>query len=832
MSVLLNQIRGLLLKDFYLLNTQKTSTACVLLTPLLTLLIFYQIHALVTSHNLVLMQRIDSMGILPYFIYPLNLMNSQNAKMFSRGFYKIEGEQVIHRVGVKDKGMMDRAKDMFSALPYGYYHYWHHSRQPHFSYSNFTNISSANILLSDNLLQTTHIPKQQLYHSPLLPDTSILLNRIDNKYGIDAHVQVNNLIMRTYHRPNGFTFSYVNAPKDGDGGRMIPLLTGTEAYLSMVNLFSNTHIQSLSSTQGMPPSIVGICSPTVDSNIILSFIDSAYGVIGTMLLPQVMSLGLPLMLSILVQENLSSIPTLLSLHSVPPIVYSLISPVSHALLMILSGLIFVSAGIQWVPIKLFRETSPSILYSLFTVFSISQVMMAVPLSRLIPSVHMSTIIGQALAFLLPAMTSGISIFLYPYPSRLPCVFYMCPQALFSRGLYLLFHQCALSSCLSTLTHANWPEELSTVFNGLYMHILICALVIAALHSRPLSLFTVQKGVTGVPKEGIFLSGENISVIYPGRTVPALSSLNINLLGGEIYGLLGPNGAGKSTLLKVLTHQLTPSTGRVSLPLYPGAITLCPQMDILWQGLSPWEHMHVFALIHSVPVGDIQKLLASLDLERKMYSPAGVLSGGMMRRLSLGISVIARPRILLLDEPTNGLDPVHRHQFWKIVKGLAKDRAILLTTHLMEEADALCHRVGIITAGSIRCEGAPRQLKSLYSPGTHLHMHFTKPVNSEPVSSFLSKLTSTVPLTAHPTRSPSSLIYTIPNGHNLGGVIGLIRGEDMLIDTFTLSTPTMEDVYMAIIEKYPLSTCNQDKDCEIGGEDCDMEVELLSINTSE
>lgn len=206
--------------------------------------------------------------------------------------------------------------------------------------------------------------------------------------------------------------------------------------------------------------------------------------------------------------------------------------------------------------------------------------------------------------------------------------------------------------------------------------------------------------------------KNLQKIYPssgGRSKnTAVKNFSLALKQGEIFGLLGPNGAGKTTLLSMLTGLVPPNSGNAWVAGYEILselsqahleIGVCPQFDLLWPDLTIKEHLLFYARLKGTPrekEGErVDIAIKEVFLEKFADFKAKDLSGGMKRRLSVAISLVGMPGFIFLDEPTTGLDPENRRQLWDIIVSTKGKRAVLLTTHSMEEADVLCSRVGIL-----------------------------------------------------------------------------------------------------------------------------------------
>jgi ABC-type multidrug transport system ATPase subunit len=226
----------------------------------------------------------------------------------------------------------------------------------------------------------------------------------------------------------------------------------------------------------------------------------------------------------------------------------------------------------------------------------------------------------------------------------------------------------------------------------------------------------------------------------------LQGIWLNFPKDQLFCLLGPNGAGKTTVINCLTG-VTPVTGGDAL-IYGDSIRssvgmsnirrmigVCPQFDVLWDVLSGQEHLHLFACIKGLNPASVkpvvQKLLAEVKLTEAAQVRSGSYSGGMKRRLSVAIALIGEPKLVILDEPTTGMDPITRRHVWDVIEGAKRGRAIILTTHSMEEADVLSDRIGIMAKGRLRCIGTSIRLKSRFGTGFIANISFAGDVNGTP-----------------------------------------------------------------------------------------------------
>lgn len=262
-----------------------------------------------------------------------------------------------------------------------------------------------------------------------------------------------------------------------------------------------------------------------------------------------------------------------------------------------------------------------------------------------------------------------------------------------------------------------------------------------------------------------------------RGLTAVDGIDLGIRRGEVFGLLGPNGAGKSTTVEILQGNRDRDAGEVSvLGSDPGAGTRAwrSRVGIVWQDESATAELTVrdtvrhFARYYPRP-RDPEEVIGLVGLEAGADSRIKALSGGRRRRLDLALGVIGGPDLPLLDEPTTGFDPAARRQFWSLIRVLADEgTTIVLTTHYLEEAEALVHRPAVVAKGRIVAEGEPGVLRERY--GTEATVAWTEPDGSP---------------RAMRTGTPSRTVADL---------MGRFGGE---VPGLTVARPTLEDVYLRL-----------------------------------
>ena len=287
--------------------------------------------------------------------------------------------------------------------------------------------------------------------------------------------------------------------------------------------------------------------------------------------------------------------------------------------------------------------------------------------------------------------------------------------------------------------------------------------------------------------------EDLHKAYDG--VEAVRGINFNVEEGEVVAVLGPNGAGKTTTVEILEGYLRRDRGRVAVlgdDPEDGGSRLRQRIGIVLQecGITPYltvaEVLAMHAGFYQAP-RQIDEVITLVGLEEKANSRIKTLSGGQRRRLDLALGLVGDPELLFLDEPTTGFDPSARRQAWDIVRSLgALGKTILLTTHYMDEAQALANRVVVIAAGQVVAEGSPESIGGRAHADAQIRFMLPAGTRLEdlPVAATAEAGGMVLTVTAEPTKVL----------HRLTGW-ALERGQDL--ESLSVRRPSLEDTYLEL-----------------------------------
>ena len=294
---------------------------------------------------------------------------------------------------------------------------------------------------------------------------------------------------------------------------------------------------------------------------------------------------------------------------------------------------------------------------------------------------------------------------------------------------------------------------------------------------------------------------------------AVDNVSMKVAKGELFGLLGPNGAGKSTLTKMLSGMINPTSGTIKVGGYnirddpmkvKESLGVVPQDIVLYDYMNARENLAFFGRLYGLSGSKlrnrIEELLKFTQLDEKAVKRhISTYSGGMKRRVNIAAALLHEPQVMLLDEPTAGLDPKNKLALWEIIQTLHKEgKTIVLTTHMMDEAEELCIRVAIMDRGKIIALGSPRQLiKKVKMENTITVVPDKIPPKLIEVVQKISGVKSSYRAYDENEKIEALKIITERAEDILPGVVSAIAAEGTKILSVQLSRVTLEDVFILL-----------------------------------
>lgn len=286
-----------------------------------------------------------------------------------------------------------------------------------------------------------------------------------------------------------------------------------------------------------------------------------------------------------------------------------------------------------------------------------------------------------------------------------------------------------------------------------------------------------------------------------KKLEAVKGISFSVVKGEIFGILGPNGAGKTTTLEIIEGLKSQSEGKVTVLGFDNLkdvqeikkrIGVQLQASQYLLHLSLGELIDLFASLYNKKA-DRKRLLSIVNLEQRENEEFKNLSGGQKQRFTIATSLVNDPEILFLDEPTTGLDPKARRDLWKLIKEINnRGITVVLTTHYMEEAEFLCHRVAIMDSGKILEIDEPKKLIDRLSDTTQISFFTDNGIDHGIFKAMpeIQKIYSTYP----------KIILEISSLDKISSVVGVLKQNHIPFYGFTVKTASLEDVYLDLTGK--------------------------------
>ncbi|XP_045656151.1 phospholipid-transporting ATPase ABCA7 isoform X2 [Ursus americanus] len=330
-------------------------------------------------------------------------------------------------------------------------------------------------------------------------------------------------------------------------------------------------------------------------------------------------------------------------------------------------------------------------------------------------------------------------------------------------------------------------------------------------------------------QGDVLVLRDLTKVYHGQRTPAVDRLCLGIPPGECFGLLGMNGAGKTSTFRMVTGDTLPSSGEAMLAGHSVAqdptaahrhMGYCPQSDAIFELLTGREHLELFARLRGVPEAQVAQTaslgLARLGLPQYADRPAGTYSGGNKRKLATAVALVGDPAVVFLDEPTTGMDPSSRRFLWNSLLAVVREgRSVVLTSHSMEECEALCTRLAIMVSGRFRCLGSAQHLKSRFGAGHTLTLRVPA-ARSESALAFVGAAFPGAELReAHGSR----LRFQLPPGGRcaLSRVFGELAacGAEHGVEDFSVSQTTLEEVFLHFSKDQGMEDDDDEQEAGVG-----------------
>nr|XP_048329625.1 ABC transporter A family member 7-like isoform X1 [Ziziphus jujuba var. spinosa] len=596
--------------------------------------------------------------------------------------------------------------------------------------------------------------------------------------------------------PNNFNVSiwYNSTYKNQTGGSDIGLVRVPRS----VNLASNAYLQFLKGpgTQMQFDFIKEMPKAGTKTRLDLS------SLLGTLFFTWVVIQLFPVVLSALVYEKEQKLRIMMKMHGLGDGPYWMISYAYYFTVSAIYMLCFVIFG-SVIGLKFFTLNDYSIQFVFYFIYINLQISLAFLAAAFFSNVRTATVLGYICVFgtgLLGGFLFQFFLQDKSFPRVWIIVFELFPGFSLYRGLYE-FSQYSFSGDFMATDGMRWGD-LGDSENGMIEVLIIMSVewvlvLLVAFHidqgrsplfylkrygkkrssfrmrslQRQDSKVFVQMDKPDVLQESekveqlLLESNTNYSIIcdnlkkvYPGRdgNPPkfAVKGLSLALPRGECFGMLGPNGAGKTSFISMMIGLTKPTAGTAFVQgldiqsemngIYT-SMGVCPQHDLLWETLTGREHLLFYGRLKNLKGSSltqaVEESLKSVNLFHGGVADkqARKYSGGMKRRLSVAISLIGDPKVVYMDEPSTGLDPASRNNLWNVVKRSKQDRAIILTTHSMEEAEVLCDRLGIFVDGNLQCIGNAKELKGRYG-GSYVFTMTTSSSHEEDVQNLVKGLT--------------------------------------------------------------------------------------------
>ncbi|WP_027369929.1 ABC transporter ATP-binding protein [Desulfovermiculus halophilus] len=309
-----------------------------------------------------------------------------------------------------------------------------------------------------------------------------------------------------------------------------------------------------------------------------------------------------------------------------------------------------------------------------------------------------------------------------------------------------------------------------------------------------------------------ISIQGLTKYYDGFC--AVNSIDLQVAQGEIVGLLGPNGAGKTTTLRILTGYLRPSGGNVRIKgLTPEQdlteikrhIGYLPESAPLYRNMLVYDYLCYVGRIRNLSPARLdsrmQEVVSVCGLKSIMHTPIGELSKGLKQRVGLAQALLHDPEILILDEPTSGLDPNQIQEMRSLIREIGRQKTVILSTHILSEAEATCDRMVIIHQGKIVADGSPESLKQ-DAAGQQIRLSLSGD-SAQAIVSRLSAVKGVQAVSPHPQPETGPVVLTVtsdPDTDPRAAIYQTIKSTDWILWEFTPQARSLETIFQELTQE--------------------------------
>ena len=749
-----SQLKALLMKNYKVLLKQKANLICQFLNPIISLVLVFllkNIVELTMSSKIELKQTLPIIFNVPYYKLDGRSYNEIQLDVSSCSewyLYDYDSQLKEDEINYFENYIIKSkytnyyfCKQINKKIPY----YNKSLIKEDLSSKNKGKIRQDlyNRLKALNLVTLSLTDRFEKKISVTLPDGAISVSKASSSK-LDYKIFINENRYNSYHQ-NNFVSRYIIKIKK----QKLDILSFVNNALWLSNLVNKSYINSINENIEMSSGIIYFDTTLETSRKVIQMINVSTG----SFIPISLSLIMPIFLYTIVHEKEYKISEYLKINGMKMSMYWLSIIIFNMMFYLIIMTIFFLFGYFVFGFPIFTKISLFLQLIIIIGWGLNQISFAIFLQTFLNKAKTSSILGYILSVWLSILAIGLNIKIFRNPRLLPEFLLCIPSFNIVRTYYVISGLSYVGNYIDDISMI--PKEISNCLFYLYLSALIYFLlgiylfeVVPRTYGVRRSIFfifpvsTIKrlfKYLFNVKSEELnniytqdildystiednVLCINNVTKRYAGSKVNALTCLNMAISKNEILGLVGHNGAGKSTLFSILTGFISQTSGyifvdglniRDNIDKVRKKIGFCPQFDILWDNLTIEDHLVFYSYLKydKVTEKDIDHILNQVNLYSERKKMVSELSGGMRRRLSIGVSLLGDSKLILLDEPTTGLDPDNRREIWNILQECKNEKSLLITSHLMEEIDLLSDKICLVNKGKTLYFGQKKDLRS-------------------------------------------------------------------------------------------------------------------------